>query len=335
MARGSALSILSRVRPTRLRVRRVLEALGAPVLYLALRVVKLYRPSFHQTSRWIHRFADDLGVYPVLDHYHEPLVSIATIDKARATVARSIPGLNLRVDDQLRLLAELVKTRDELESLVRDAEAGNGLAPTFDNLAFGPGDAEILYSLLRHLGPRRVVEVGSGHSTRFAMAALDRNRAEGRPAVHLCIEPYESPWLEQLGVDLVRQPVEDVDDELFRSLAPGDVLFIDSSHVVRPQGDVLHLFHEVLPKLPAGVVVHVHDVFTPRDYPVPWLMRRWFWTEQYVLEALLADSPRYEPILALNFLFHDHRAALLAACPVLSNQPQKEPGSFWLRVRSA
>ncbi|MGB9184648.1 MAG: class I SAM-dependent methyltransferase [Solirubrobacteraceae bacterium] len=292
-------------------------------------MIKLYRPSFHETSKWNYTMADRLGVWPLLDHYHEPLVSLTSIHQDRAGLARELPGLDLRMPAQLELLGKL---RYEAELRELDGRVAGELAATYDNLAFGPGDAEIFYALIRHLKPKRVVEVGAGHSTRFAKAALVKNAAEGAGGRLICIEPYESPWLEQLGVEVIRKPVETLDARFFANLERGDILFIDSSHVVRPQGDVLHLFHRVLPHLGPGVVVHVHDIFTPRDYPLQWLERRWFWTEQYVLEALLVNNDRYEVALAVNHLFHEARQALTEACPVLASRPGKEPGSFWLRV---
>jgi hypothetical protein len=126
--------------------------------------------------------------------------------------------------------------------------------------------------------------------------------------------------------------VEDLDASLFSDLDAGDVLFIDSSHIVRPQGDVLYLLHDVLPMLPPGVLVHIHDIYTPRDYPRAWLERRWFWTEQYVVEALLRESRTLEVVLAANMLFQDHAAALYEACPVIARLRTPEPGSLWLRT---
>ncbi|MBA2517592.1 MAG: class I SAM-dependent methyltransferase [Solirubrobacterales bacterium] len=319
-----------------IRARPALEVLGLPFLALAWRVIRLYRPSFHHTSKWNQVVADRLGVWPTLDYYHEPLVSPKRIDSGRARRARDLPGLDLRLSSQLELLSEL-RFGDELEALARrqDAASDIDLRPTFDNLAFGPGDGEALYSLIRRFKPARVVEVGAGHSTRFAKVALDRNAADGAPGRHVCVEPYESPWLEALGVEVIRKPVEEVSDSFFAELEAGDIFFIDSSHVVRPQGDVLHLLHGVLPNLAPGVMVHVHDIFTPRDYPLAWLERRWFWDEQYVLEALLVNNARYEVMLGLNQLFHDERRALMSAFPVLGAHPQKEPGSFYFRVKES
>ena len=314
---------------SRARLRSALELLFLPVLEASLHVCRLYRRSFHQTSPWLYRVAERTGVYPVIDHYHEPLIRVGGLDATTAARPRRLPGIDLRIDTQLALLDQL-RYGDELLAL---AEPSGHLAPTYDNLAFGPGDAEVLYSMIRHLRPRSVIEVGSGHSTRFADAAMRQNAADGAGGRHVCIEPYESEWLAELGVELIRRPVEELARSEFEKLQGGDILFIDSSHVVRPQGDVLFLVHEVLPSLPSGVFIHIHDVFTPRDYPLDWLARRWLWTEQYVVEALLSDSTRYEVTLAVNHLFHDHRESLNRACPVLERRADKPPSSFWIRVR--
>jgi Methyltransferase domain len=326
---GSLRRIPRRLGLSRARGRAALELLLLPVLEASLRVCRFYRRSFHQTSPWLYRVAERRGVYPLIDHYHEPLIRVGGLDSERASLPRRLPGIELRIDAQLALL-EGLRYGDELADLSR---RGDRLAPTYHNLAFGPGDAEVLYSLIRHLHPSSVLEVGSGHSTRFASAAIQRNAAEGFGGRHVCIEPYESEWLEELDIELIRTPVEDLDVAEFRGLQSGDILFIDSSHVLRPQGDVLFLIHEVLPHLPAGVFIHIHDVFTPRDYPLEWIARRWLWTEQYVVEALLADSSRYEVTLAVNHLFHEHRDSLNRACPILERQPGKPPSSFWIRVR--
>ena len=103
---------------------------------------------------------------------------------------------------------------------------------------------------------------------------------------HVCIEPYEQPWLEKTGVSVRRELIEDVDFAFFSKLRENDVLFIDSSHIIRPQGDVLFEYLELLPRLSKGVIVHVHDIFSPKNYLKQWLeddVR--FWNEQYLLKA--------------------------------------------------
>ena len=109
-------------------------------------------------------------------------------------------------------------------------------------------------------------------------------------------------------------------------------MFVDSSHVIRPQGDVLKEFLEIFPQLASGVYIHVHDIFSPKDYLREWVVNEVrFWNEQYLLEALLSNSNRYEVIGALNYLKHSQYDRLKEVCPYLT--PEREPGSFYMRVR--
>src|SRR5262249_33961193 len=151
------------------------------------------------------------------------------------------------------------------------------------NPSFEGGDAEYFYSIIRSKKPARIIEVGSGYSTLLASQAIRANQQEipGYTCQHVCIEPYESPWLESAGVTVIRRRVEELEQPIWRELGCNDLLFIDSSHVIRPQGDVLFEYLEVLPSLAPGVIVHIHDIFTPRDYPDRWLVDEVrFWNEQ-------------------------------------------------------
>jgi predicted O-methyltransferase YrrM len=308
----------------RYRLRRALEWLGYPFLLAALRFVRLYRRSFHGTSPLIHRASDVTGVHPVIDHYHEPLVMPSR--HLAGGRRRELSKIDLCLDSQLALLGEF-RWNDELRAIPRSTD--DERRPYYDNPSFPPGDAETLHNVLRLFAPARMIEIGSGQSTKFALNALHRNGCGDLT----CVEPYEAPWLEQLDATIVRRRVEELDLDLFASLEPGDVLFVDSSHVARPQGDVVRIFTEIFPVLRRGVLVHVHDVFTPRDYPREWIERRWLWDEQYLLEAMLANSARLEVVLAVNFLHHEHPEELHATCPALAERPgHSEPASFWLRV---
>jgi Methyltransferase domain len=306
------------------RLRHVVEWIGFPLLLAALRLVRMYRRSFHETSPLLHRATEATGVHPVIDHYHEPLIMPRLhLDRGRR---RDLAAIDFRTPAQLALLREF-DWNDELLTIPRRSD--DERVPYYDNPSFPPGDAETLHNVLRHFRPRRVIEIGSGQSTKFALNALRLNGG----GTLTCIEPYEAPWLEDLGVEVVRQRVEDVGPEPFRSLERGDALFVDSSHVVRPQGDVVRIYTEILPALAHGVLVHVHDVFTPRDYPWEWIERRWLWDEQYLLEAMLANGSRYEVVLAVNLLYHEHPAELRRTCPALAERAgRSEPGSLWLQV---
>jgi hypothetical protein len=278
---------------------------------------------------------DWVGVLPVRDHYYEPLVVPPRSLAARLGEDRELPGLDLNVAAQLELLRNL-RFADELAVFprrkVREAEF------YYDNDAFVAGDAEYFYSMLRHFKPRQLIEIGSGFSTLLARAALARNRAQDPACAcrHICIEPYEMPWLERIeGLEVRRQRVEEVEVSLFEGLGANDILFIDSSHVIRPRGDVVFEYLEVLPRLKPGVLVHVHDIFTPKDYLARWVIEeRRLWNEQYLLEAFLSCNERFEVVAALNYLAHHHPEELAAAAPVFGAARQHaEPGSFWIRRR--
>ena len=285
-----------------------------------------------------HRFPrttaalDRIGIYPSRHHFYEPLVRPADLRRPLSDV-RTLPGLDLDVAGQLAFL-ERLRFGAELLALP-DTPTEPGVF-TYANEQFGPGDAELLYSMIRELRPARIIEIGSGNSSLVAKLAIEANISSD-PAYgcdQCCIEPYAAEWLEASIEHVVRSPVERLDVRMFDELAADDMLFIDSTHVIRPQGDVLFEYLEVIGRLRRGVYVHVHDVFTPRDYPSRWVLgERKLWNEQYLLEALLCHSDRFEVVIALNHLWHEHPAAVTAALPVLGRHPHAEPGSFWFRVR--
>ncbi|HEY4345846.1 MAG TPA: class I SAM-dependent methyltransferase [Parvibaculum sp.] len=272
---------------------------------------------------------DRIGVSLIPHHYYGPIV----LDKdllAPLSEPRALPGIDMRIGRQLELLSGL-RYGSELNAFPM-AKKGNAYA--FQNPNYGIGDSEILYSLIRKLAPRRIIEIGSGESTLMARAAIAKNKCEN-PAYdcdHICIEPYEQPWLEGAGVKVIRKRVEQCGLEMFRALETGDMLFIDSSHVLRPQGDVVREYLQILPNLNPGVYVHVHDIFTPRDYPEQWVLKeRRLWNEQYVLEALLTGSARFDIVLALNHLACDYPSAFAQACPVWGALRDRYPSAFWLQ----
>lgn len=270
-----------------------------------------------------------VGVFPIRDHYYEP--QFDTREVAPASAPRPLPGIDWNTDAQLALLPAL-QVSDEILAVFRDWNRTPAFH--FDNDAFEAGDAELWYSMIRWRKPRTIVEIGSGYSTLIAARAIEMNRAEDRHYAcrHICIEPYEAPWLERLDVTVLRQKAEDVSPELFASLQAGDILFIDSSHVIRPRGDVLTEFLEILPRLSGGVIVHVHDIFSPRDYLDAWVKEKvLFWNEQYLLEAFLTHNREWKVLAALNYLHHGFYDRLKAVCPFLT--PEHEPGSFYLERR--
>lgn len=296
--------------------------------------VLLFAPVAAALARLRHRawrsrgILDRFNVAVVRHHYYEPILYPRDLRHSLAE-ERPLPGLNLNAAGQLRLLGQL-RYGSELRAIPRTGSSERRYG--YGNDSFKAGDAEFLYSMIRHFRPRRLYEIGSGHSTLMAREALARNERDGASVCeHVCIEPYEHGWLEDIPVKVVRMKVEEVDPAFFDKLDAGDILFIDSSHVIRPQGDVVHEYLGLLGRLKPGVIVHVHDIFTPRDYLERWIVHeRRMWDEQYLLEAFLSFNTEFEVICAANWLWHRYPEETAKACPVLAEEGG-EPGSFWFR----
>jgi len=274
---------------------------------------------------------DRFGVGMVQHHYYEPIVFPADL-RRDLREKRNIVGLNLNEDGQLSLLQKF-RYREELLAIPLE-EQSKRREYFYHNATFTSGDAEYLYNFVRHFKPGRIVEIGSGYSTLIAKRAIEMNCEEDKSysCDHVCIEPFEQPWLEEIGARVIRQPVELCSKDLFTSLRENDILFIDSSHVIRPQGDVLLEYLEILGSLAPGVLIHIHDIFTPYDYIAELVIRdRRMWNEQYLLEAFLCFNQSFEVLGAVNWLSHVHKDRLTEACPVLVQETDREPGSFWLR----
>jgi hypothetical protein len=304
---------------------------------VAAAVVTIGAALFRTVGKWPGNYplylrqADRVGVHWRSTHYYHPTYADADLP-ADVTPPRLLTGLDLDEPGQIAFLA-MLDYQDELASLANDPDPQLGFR--YENDQYGFGDADALYAMIRHFKPRRIFEIGSGHSTRVARKAVLANAAAD-PALqcrHVCIEPYEMPWLERLGPEIIRKRVEDVPLDLFDELEAGDILFVDSSHVIRPFGDVLVEFQSIIPRLAKGVVVHVHDIFTPRDYPEKWLREeRLLWNEQYLLEVMLTHSARYRTVLAMNWMAHAHREAIDRAFPIMRTQPGAQPGAYWFKV---
>ena len=185
---------------------------------------------------------------------------------------------------------------------------------------------------MRGLKPRRIVELGSGHSTLFMAAAAERNRADGVETELRTFDPYPSVARPGLPGLASLEPVraQDVPLEVFTSLEPGDVLFVDTTHTVKLDSDVNRIVLDVLPALPPGVLVHVHDIFLPYEYPREWPEESGFhWAEQYLLQAFLAGNPGFEVLAATFALCRDRPDAMARLAPTW--RPGAEASAFWFR----
>jgi hypothetical protein len=178
---------------------------------------------------------------------------------------------------------------------------------------YGPGftivDAVVQYLMIRHLKPKRYIEIGSGLSTYYCVLAAQKNAEIGRPLEIVCIDPYPLEGLYTLpGVTVIKKEAQDVEPAVFEQLDDGDVLFIDSTHVVKLDGEVPYLYLEIIPRLKKGVIIHVHDIHFPYNIPYPpqYYVFDWkppvFWTEAMLLQAFLSYNDAYEITLSVPLM---------------------------------
>lgn len=303
---------------------RFLDWVAAPFAVLAGIFLRLVRMAGLDALPMCRRALFAAGLLPVRRHYYEPFPEGGWTAKVR-----TLPGMHWNLEAQWKLV-DSFNWQDEIRSLADEDIAGRRFSA--DNPNFRGGDADLLYSIIRHFRPTQMVEVGSGHSTLVAALALRKNADAGSKVTHLCIEPYEMSWLESIGVEVNRSMVQTLPVAFFGSLRENDLLFIDSSHVVRSGGDVNHLFLEVLPTIAPGVIVHIHDIFSPADYPRRWVEEKaLLWSEQYLLEAFLTGNADWEILLSANYLRHQDPERLADKCPLMESDA--EPGSFYIRRR--
>lgn len=219
------------------------------------------------------------------------------------------------------IIATFKRFEADLQNLNTPGASQTGF--DFTNGYFGSPDSDVLYLMIRDLRPGKIVEVGCGHSTRVARQAV----IDGALQTELiAIDPFPRKDIEGLPDQFFQTTLEEADPQLFGSLEAGDILFIDSSHQVRMSNDVAHLFCRIIPQLPAGVVIHVHDIFLPYEYPKRFFYDCPGWGEQYVLHALLQGGD-YEILWPGYFLQRD-TPDIEKTLPFLDNGRAQ---SFWMR----
>lgn len=255
----------------------------------------------------------------------------AEAERLFAPPPRTLPGIDLREEAQLALVRELEPFYDAQPF---PAHRTPPFRFWFENPAYSWSDAIFLHAMLRRLRPRRIVEVGSGHSS---CLMLDTSELFLGGAVELTfVEPYPALLRSLLRpgdesrVRIVPQEVQRVPLETFERLEANDVLFVDSTHVAKIGSDVNHLVLEVLPRLAPGVHVHFHDVFHPFEYPEAWVREGRAWNEAYLLRAFLAMSAGWEIVLMNTFLETFHEDYFARRMPLCLRNPG---GSIWLRRR--
>jgi hypothetical protein len=261
-------------------------------------------------------------------HFYLPFPDVERLPESLWTAASPTPGVDLAISDGVALLRQIAPYMREF---------GETRFP-IPNGSYEWVDAETLYGMLRHLKPRRLIELGSGASSRLIATAQATNAKEGAPFKFESFDPY--PGWNAIGnvpgVTVRAIPAETLDPAALNVLERGDVLFVDTTHTVKTGGDVTHITLDILPRLAPGVYVHVHDIFLPYEYPREWVVdHRRAWAEQYILQAFLAFNPLFEVVLPVHAITRQHPDAVREAIPSFSRMQGTGPGAFWIRRTDA
>ncbi|MCQ9206043.1 MAG: class I SAM-dependent methyltransferase [Omnitrophica bacterium] len=268
----------------------------------------------------------DLNISRASDYY-SPLPILSKLEKnmQRWFKPSKLVGIQYDIEAMKNLLANLVSKYyveyNKIPNYYENRKKG-----------YGPGytafDAMILYFLIRDIKPKRYIEIGSGISTYYCSLAAEQNAKESKLLRITCIEPYPYEKLYNIQqIEIIKKEVQDVEVSAFEKLDAGDVLFIDSSHVVKIDGDVPYLYLEVIPRLKEGVIIHIHDIPFPYNVPFPpqlWVVgAKWpiFWNEAMFLQAFLYNNKAYKILLSTPLLrFYDEHF-------LCTNIPDYEPVS--------
>jgi len=271
------------------------------------------------------RFWELLGVHVVPNHFYWPIQDSSKLKAYNFDAIFPLDGISLDRDAMTTRLINFGKYQDEYKLIHQECGYSSN------------GDGAILYGMLRDIKPNKIIEVGSGYSTVVMNNAYLKNREEdGVESEIISIEPYPKPVLRELvsnsNVSLIERRVEQVEESFFQQLAEGDVLFIDTSHVVDIANDVHFLYLRILPQVPVGVFVHIHDIRFPYEYPKEWVLNaRKHWAEQYLLHMFLAFNDSFEIIFASNYLCQTDRKLMAKNLFALSEEGGGWPGAFWIR----
>lgn len=283
-----------------------------------------------------------LGFHLTRNNFYSPIPDTRVIAKKRELFLqeRELPGVDINLSGQLRFLnSALAAYSGECNFSAHPTH--NPYQYYVNNRAFGFLSAAVLHCMVRHYKPQTLIEVGSGFSTLVSAAALLQNRKEGHSGELICIEPYPSkllfskiPGLTQL----IATKVEELKPDFFNRLGANDILFVDSSHVLRLGGDVRYLYLDILPRLKKGVIIHIHDIFFPNEYPRDWVLSGLrFWNEQYLLQAFLCNNHAFQILFCAHLLslkYSDKLRSVFPLPPALGSNAKAEyysSSSFWMK----
>lgn len=272
-----------------------------------------------------------LGYDLVRRHFYSPIPDLARLPTDVWTRESELAGIDFDPAAGLKFLEkELAPYLDEYRPPLEST--GSPRDYYLNNSLYESVDAETLYAIVRRFAPRRIIELGSGMSTLVIADARERN---GNPDAtkHDVYDPFARPDLADVLTDVARlHPVgaTEVPRSDFAKLEAGDLLFVDTTHTVKVGGEVNRIILEILPLLAPGVLIHVHDIFLPWEYPKEFMTeRRFFWAEQYLLQAFLAYNDEFEILFSAHALQRLYPTRVSRLVPSAGRETR--PAAFWLR----
>lgn len=229
------------------------------------------------------------------------------------------------------MLSKALSYRDSFQAIRNSKDESNPVNPSWNN-GYLPGlDIIGIYTMLSEFRPAKYIEIGSGNSTKVAYKA---KKDHALSTEIISIDPMPRAEIDQLADVVIRKPFEDIDLSILADLNENDILFVDNSHRILPNSDSMVFYMEILPRLKKGVIVHIHDIYLPYDYPQ--FMCDRFYSEQYGLAMyLLANPDKFQTLLPNYFISEDKELAAIIA-PVWNHdnlkEVEKHGGSYWIRI---
>ena len=282
------------------------------------------------------KILDDCGYLP--GHYYSPIPNLEEIRNRRATIFKRSgidpKGIELRKEEQFALLEKFSEYYKELPYDFSTNSRGKTRYQVNGDW-YKYSDAIMLYSMMRHFKPNRIVEAGSGYSSAIMLDTNDLFLNSNTSITF--IDPYPERLLSLLKAEdkqkhtIVRSIIQDTDIEIFKKLESNDILFIDSSHISKVGSDLNYILFEILPVLKSGVLIHFHDIFYPFELPEKWILeRKWFWNENYILRAYLTENKRYDIVNFNTYLHAEYRKWFSEHMPACLIE-EEGTGSIWIR----
>lgn len=300
-----------------------------------LRIIENVHMGDQQKQNVLFREAEKLGIHILKPDPFNPIPDTRYLKDDLWSKDSELSGVDFNEQQQIELLSLFQNQFKKEYEAFEKTHSAKPYIYHINNGMFESVDGEILYCMIRNFKPKRILEVGSPNAAFLCVQAISKNKEDDEKysCELVAIEPNSNEIMKAgfPGLSkLISEPIQNVPESEFTKLEENDIFFIDSNHVVRIGSDTTHEYLNIIPRLKKGVIIHVHDVFLPAEYPKWVLGLRRFWNEQYLLQAFLAFNSSFKVLWAASFMHLKHSDMLEAAFSSYK-KTQRWPGSFWMQ----